>query len=68
MSACSQKNISQKKIARHLSTSSISCIVGPTMLSLIKKNAIAVDAENEANGGYYQQFLWSPKIESGWAK
>jgi hypothetical protein len=38
------------------------------MLSLIKKNTIAVDPEKEANGGYYQQFLWSPKIESGWAK
>jgi hypothetical protein len=38
------------------------------MLYRILKNSIAVDAGKEADGGYYQQFLWSPKIGSGWAK
>jgi len=32
------------------------------MLYRIKKNTIAVDAEKEANGGYYQRFLWSPTL------
>jgi hypothetical protein len=36
------------------------------MLSLllyrILKNTIAVDAEKEANGGYYEQFLGSPRL------